>query len=88
MGAGRREPYAREKLERLITPGSVAVVGVSQRVGAFGNRVMANMAGFDGRLYQINAKYESLGGKPCHPSLAALPEAPDCVVVATGRDAV
>ena len=88
MGAGRREPYARERLMRLITPASVAVIGVSERTGAFGSRVMANMAGFDGRLYQINAKYEQLGGRPCHPSLAALPEVPDCVVVATGREAV
>ena len=88
MGGGRREPYARERLERLITPGSVAVIGVSERSGAFGSRVMANMAGFDGRLYQINGKYETLGGRPCHASLAALPEVPDCVVVATGREAV
>ncbi len=88
MGAGRREPYAREKLARLITPGSVAVIGVSERAAAFGSRVMANMAGFDGRLYQINGKYEQLGGRPCHASLAALPEIPDCVVIATGRDAV
>ena len=88
MGDGRREPYARERLARLITPGSVAVIGVSERAGAFGSRVMANMAGFDGRLYQVNGKYQELGGRPCHASLAALPEVPDCVVVATGREAV
>ncbi|MDT7953627.1 MAG: acetate--CoA ligase family protein, partial [Acetobacteraceae bacterium] len=82
------EPYARERLARLITPGSVAVIGVSERAGAFGSRVMANMAGFDGRLYQVNGKYQELGGRACHPSLAALPEVPDCVVVAAGRDAV
>jgi len=75
-------------MARLIAPGSVAIVGVSERPAAFGSRVVANMAAFDGRLYQINAKYPSLAGKPCHPSLEALPEVPDCVVVATAREAV
>ena len=41
-----------------------------------------------GRLYQVNAKHAELAGRPCFPSLAALPEVPDCVVIATGRDAV
>lgn len=75
-------------MARLIAPRSVAVVGVSERPGGFGSRVVANMAGFDGRLYQVNAKYAELGGRPCHPSIAALPEVPDCVVVATPREAV
>lgn len=88
MADTRREPYARASLARLMTPASVAVIGVSERPGAFGSRVMANMAAFEGRLYQINAKYTELAGNPCHPSLASLPEIPDCVVVATGRDQV
>ena len=84
----RRTPYPAAALARLIAPGSVAVVGVSERAGSFGNRVVANMAGFDGRLFQVNARHRELSGLPCHPSLSALPEVPDCVVVATGRDAV
>ena len=88
MADTRREPYARASLARLMTPASVAVIGVSERPAAFGSRVMTNMAAFEGRLYQINGKYTELAGRPCHPSLAALPEIPDCVVVATGRDQV
>ena len=87
-GATRRVPYARSALGRLVAPASVAVIGVSGREGAFGNRVVANMGAFDGRLYQVNAKYRELAGRPCHPDLAVLPEVPDCVVVATGREAV
>ena len=88
VSATRRAPYPREALSRLISPASVAVIGVSERAAAFGSKVVANMAAFDGRLYQVNAKYAELAGRPCHPSLAALPEVPDCVVIATGRDAV
>ena len=84
----RSIPYPPAALARLVAPRSVAVVGVSERSGSFGNRVVDNMGTFDGRLFQVNAKYRELAGRPCHPSLSGLPEVPDCVVVATGRDAV
>lgn len=84
----QRPLYTREEMRRLVTPASVAVVGVSERANAFGNRVVANMAAFDGRLYQVNPKYPELAGRPCFPSLDALPEVPDCVVIATAREGV
>ena len=83
-----RPLYTRDEMVRLVAPRSVAVVGVSDRPNAFGSRVVANMKAFDGQLYQINAKYPELAGRPCYPSLDALPEAPDCVVIATAREAV
>ena len=84
----RRTPYAPAELARLIAPASVAVVGVSERPAAFGSRVVANLGAFDGRVHQVNARHQVLHGRPCHPSLDALPEAPDCVVVATAREPV
>lgn len=88
MAAARRTPYPEAAMRRLVAPSSVAVVGVSERDGAFGNRVVANMAAFDGTLFQVNAKHRELAGRPCFPSLSELPQVPDCVVIATGRDAV
>ncbi len=85
---GRRIPYAPADMRRLLAPESVAVVGVSERSNAFGSRTAANMRNFDGRLYQVNARYSELHGRPCYPHIAALPEVPDCVVVATPREAV
>ncbi len=84
----RRRLYSRDELSRLIAPKSVAVVGASERPNAFGARTVANMKAFDGRLYQINAKHAQLAGRPCYPNLAALPETPDCVVIATPRESV
>ncbi|TGE01977.1 CoA-binding protein [Methylobacterium nonmethylotrophicum] len=75
-------------MRRLVDPRSVAVVGVSERANAFGSRTVANLKDFDGRLYQINARHADLAGRPCYPDLASLPEVPDCVVIATPRDAV
>jgi len=85
---GRSRLYAREEMARLIAPASVAVVGVSERANAFGTRTVANMSAFDGRLHQISAKHAELAGRPCFPSIAALPETPDCVVIATPRESV
>ena len=87
-GAPRRRLYTRKDMARLIAPRSVAVIGVSERANAFGSRTVANMKAFEGRLYQINAKHSELAGRPCYPNLGALPETPDCVVIATPREAV
>ena len=87
-GDPRRRLYATNEMMRLIAPRSVAVVGVSERPNAFGSRTVGNMKSFDGRLYQINAKHTELAGRPCYPNLRALPETPDCVVIATPREAV
>jgi acetyl-CoA synthetase len=84
----RSRLYARDEMARLIAPASVAVVGVSERANAFGTRTVANMKAFDGRLYQVSAKHAQLAGRPCFPSIAALPETPDCVVIATPRESV
>lgn len=86
--SARRGPYACEEMRRLVAPESVAVVGVSERANAFGSRTVANLKDFDGRLYQINARHAELAGRPCYPTIAALPETPDCVVIATPREAV
>ena len=78
-----RDPYDGPSLKRLFNPQSIAIVGVSSRETSFGARFVANLYAFTGRLYLINPKRAELYGRPCYPSLADLPEAPDCVVIAT-----
>lgn len=70
-------------MHALLSPRSVAVVGVSTRDSA-GNRVFRGLrdGGFPGEIHQINPKYAELNGAPCHPSLAALPAPPDAVFIA------
>jgi len=82
-----RPLYARADLERLLAPRSIAIVGVSQRENGFGNRTLANMDAYGGEVFVVNPKYESLAGRRCYPSLAALPRSPDCVVIALPREA-
>lgn len=88
MKAPSRPPYRRADLHRLLHPGSVALVGASPREGAFGDRALKNLAGYNGRIHLVNARYERIGELPCFPSLAALPEVPDCAIIAVNREAV
>jgi acyl-CoA synthetase (NDP forming) len=86
-GAGARALYRHPQLDRVLNPRSIAIVGASTKPGSFGDRVMNNLAEFAGEIYLVNAKYERLGERRCHPSLSALPVAPDCVVITIPRDA-
>ena len=83
-----RPLYRRDQLVRLLHPRSVAIVGVSPRPGTFGLRTLANLAPFEGRVDLVNGKYERIGELACHPSIAALPEVPDCVAVVVNQAAV
>ena len=81
--------YRHAELKRLLHPQSVAIVGASQRPGAFGERVLANLApAYPGRIYLINARYEAIGERKCYPSIASLPEVPDCVMICVAREQV
>ena len=74
------------RLDPLLRPRSVAVVGASKRTDSVGEWVLKNLeiGGFKGRLYPVNPGYDELRGQPCYASLAELPEVPDLVVFAVG----
>jgi acetate---CoA ligase (ADP-forming) len=78
-------------LAPLMRPKSVAVIGASQRAPAAGiareprgNRVIRNLRnfGYPGQIVAVNPKYSDVMDCPCYPDLAAIPEPPDCVVLA------
>lgn len=83
-----RNVYARQDLERLINPRRVAVVGASETPGSFGQRTLANLADFTGEVIAVNPKYTTLLGRPCVPSIEALPASPDCIVLCVARTMV
>jgi acetate---CoA ligase (ADP-forming) len=88
MRESPRPLYRYAELHRVLAPHSVAIIGASPRAGSFGERLQANLAGhYAGRVHLVNAKYAEIGGQPCYPNLAALPESPDCVVVTVPREA-
>src|SRR5690606_18049786 len=84
----RQSLYTYEQLKRLLEPRSVAVIGASRTPGAFGNRVMQHLASYGGKVWAVNPKYDSVEGRPCVPSIEAIDESPDCVVITVPRDHV
>jgi acetate---CoA ligase (ADP-forming) len=88
MTPSTRPLYGAADLKRLIDPKIVAVVGASETRGSFGERTLSNMSAFAGKVFAINPKYQSLLGRPCVPSLADMPESPDCVVLCVARPMV
>lgn len=86
-GGHTRPLYRHAELDRILNPRSIAIIGASSKPGSFGERVLSNLAGYAGAIHLVNAKYERLGEHRCHPSLSALPHAPDCVVVTIPREA-
>lgn len=77
-------------LNALFGPESVAVVGASIDRVRIGGRPLWNLErfGFQGRVYPVNPKYTSIRALDCYPSVAALPEVPDLVVITVGGDHV
>jgi acetate---CoA ligase (ADP-forming) len=85
----QRGLYRHADMARLLHPASVAIVGATPRPGAFGERVLANLApSYQGRIHLVNARYDQVGDRRCFPSLSALPEVPDCVMIAVAREQV
>ena len=69
------------RLDPLVRPRSVAIVGATDRGGP-GRAVMESLGaiGFTGAVYPVNPKYPTVLNTTCYPSLTDLPEAPDVVV--------
>ncbi|HZC33087.1 MAG TPA: acetate--CoA ligase family protein [Candidatus Bathyarchaeia archaeon] len=70
-------------LRPLFAPASIAVVGASAR-GGIARTVRDNLRviGSATRCHFVNPRYDELDGQPCYPSIEALPERPDIVLVA------
>lgn len=78
------------RLDALLRPRSIAIVGASGREGSFGKqlRLSIESLGYAGEVFLINPKYEQIDGLPAYPSLAALPHPVDCVAMAIADKAL
>ncbi len=71
------------RLTPLLAPQSIALVGASPKYEGVGNGMIRGVreGAFGGRLYLVNPNYREIDGLPCYPSLAALPETVEHVVL-------
>jgi acyl-CoA synthetase (NDP forming) len=72
----------------ILAPGSVAVVGASERPGNLGGDTVRRLLkfGFPGPVWPINRSGGTVAGLPCHASLAELPGVPDLAIFAIPVD--
>lgn len=71
-------------LDPLFCPSSIAIIGASSDPRKIGGRPIAYMlrSGFSGRILPVNPKAEAIQGIKAYPSLAAVGEPVDQVIVA------
>ncbi|VVB53096.1 Acetate--CoA ligase [ADP-forming] I [uncultured archaeon] len=72
-------------LDKIFSPKTVAVFGASNKPGSVGHALMANLLGqgFDGIIYPINPKRESVQGVHTYASITDVPRQVDLAVIAT-----
>ena len=77
----------KHRLDPLLRPKSVAVVGASKRADSIGEWALKNLkvGGFKGRIFPVNPRYDELQGHRCYSTVAALPEVPELVVFGVRR---
>lgn len=70
-------------MDRLFDPQSVAIVGASADPKKISGMIadFLSKSGFPGRIYAVNPRYDHIGEWACYPSVEALPETVDVLVV-------
>lgn len=72
-------PFLRE----MFAPRSIALIGATGRAGSVGRALLENLSTFPGQLWLVNAHHTEIIGRPCFPTLAAIPEGIELAVIAT-----
>ncbi|MCX5386160.1 bifunctional GNAT family N-acetyltransferase/acetate--CoA ligase family protein [Streptomyces sp. NBC_00083] len=81
-------------VQRLLAPGSVAVIGAGRAPGGVGRAVLRNLldAGFTGRVHAVNQaltpEQRELDGVPAHTSVGAIGEPVDLAIIAVPAERV
>ncbi|MFE9366432.1 GNAT family N-acetyltransferase [Streptomyces sp. NPDC006978] len=90
----REQRAEARSVQRLLAPGSVAVIGVGRAPGGVGRSVLRNLlgSGFTGRAYAVNTSFDAgtgtVEGVPAHRSVSEIGEQVDLAVVAVPADRV
>jgi len=78
---------AEHRLDPLLKPASIALVGVSERADSPGHTLVKMVLDSDyaGDVYLVNPRYPEILGQTCYPYLESLPATVDHVVIALGN---
>ena len=86
----REQRSESRSIGRLLTPGSVAVVGASNDEGKIGHAVLRHLLdyGFAGPVYPVNPAVRHVRGVPAYADIEAIPDDVDLAVLAVPADEV
>jgi len=71
------------RLEKILCPGSIAIIGASRKKGSLGNNFLEAILhmNYRGKIYPVNPKADQIEHIKTFPSILDLPEIPDLAVI-------
>src|SRR5438034_3030465 len=72
-----------KSIHAMLHPRNIVLVGATDKPGNYAERIWNNLIKYQyqGGLYPVNSKRETIWGVPCYKDFASLPEKPDHVLV-------
>ena len=72
-----------KRIHAMLHPRNIVLVGATDKPGNYAERIWNNLIKYkyEGGLFPVNARRETIWGVPCYKDFASLPEKPDHVLV-------
>ncbi|HKS18268.1 MAG TPA: acetate--CoA ligase family protein [Bradyrhizobium sp.] len=72
-----------KSIHAMLHPRNIVLVGATDKPGNYAERIWNNLVKYqyEGGLFPVNARRETIWGVPCYKDFASLPEKPDHVLV-------
>ncbi len=72
-----------KSIHAMLHPRNIVLVGATDKPGNYAERIWNNLIKYkyEGGLFPVNAKRETIWGVPCYKDFASLPDKPDHVLV-------
>src|ERR1700709_1760563 len=72
-----------KSIHAMLHPRNIVLVGATDKPGNYAERIWTNLIKYkyEGGLYPVNSKRETVWGVPCYKDFVSLPDKPDHVVV-------
>jgi acyl-CoA synthetase (NDP forming) len=72
-----------KNIHAMLHPRNIVLVGATDKPGNYAERIWTNLIkyNYEGGLYPVNSKRETIWGVPCYKDFVSLPDKPDHVLV-------
>jgi acetyltransferase len=70
-------------LREIFNPRSIAVIGATDAEHSVGQAILENLRAFNGKVFGVNPKRDTVLGFPAYASVGAIPEPVDLAIIAT-----